>query len=717
MADHAGATVRPVRASGAVLTLDNGGAVLAWSEGAQDLLGHRADDVVGHAVDTLLTTRGSAELSGWSVRARPRRSWSGTAEFRRGDGRNADLAVRITPLSDGGRGDAGWIVTVDLIRGSAGEAVDAAAPESASLPPVPEPADLLHQSPIALSLFDRDGRRVWLNEAAGRMDAAMGVDRPGRRAAEVFPGPEGRALEALVQGVFDSGEPVIDREYRCTLPDGGELVLAGTFFRVEGPNGEPVGVCSTATDVTDSRIRQHFLQVSEASRHIGTALDVQRTAQELADAAVPLLADYVTVDLADWVSLGEEPAEPIGASDTDSADPRIPVFRRAGIASIHAGLPEALWQIGEVVVVPPDSPFTRALLSGLTHFEPVLDTSPGTWLDQDPQRARTIKATGMHSLIIVPLKARGMVLGEAVFVRTDNPLPFSREDLLLIEQFVERAALSLDNARRYSRERAASLTLQRSLLPGKISGGAALEVASRYLPADTRKGVGGDWFDVVPLSEGRVALVIGDVVGHGISAAARMGQYRTVVQTLADLDPPPEELLARLDRLVLRLSDQDTGGDSSFAASAMGGTCLYAVYDPATRGCTMASAGHPPPAVRNPDGSIGFVDLPVGPPIGLGTMAYRSVTVDLPAGSTIALYTDGLIETRTADIDTGMDRLRTALAGPSLPLEQFCQRVVTAMAPYGMGSAERGPAAAFPDAFRTKPSPDDVTLLVARTRA
>jgi anti-sigma regulatory factor (Ser/Thr protein kinase) len=227
------------------------------------------------------------------------------------------------------------------------------------------------------------------------------------------------------------------------------------------------------------------------------------------------------------------------------------------------------------------------------------------------------------------------------------------------------------------------------------AGGPAVEVASRYLPADIHHGAGGDWFDVIPLSGARVALVVGDVVGHGINAAATMGRLRTAVHTLANLDLPPDELLAQLDDLVIRLTEQD--GDTQGPATAvLGATCLYAIYDPVTRQCTMARAGHPPPAIIDPHGHITFPDLPAGTPLGLGLSSFESVDLDLPEASVLALYTDGLIETRGQDIDAGMDRLSTALAQPSLPLETQCSAVI--------------------DALPTQALHDDVTLLLARTR-
>ncbi|MER5910405.1 ATP-binding SpoIIE family protein phosphatase [Streptomyces sp. NPDC001982] len=277
-----------------------------------------------------------------------------------------------------------------------------------------------------------------------------------------------------------------------------------------------------------------------------------------------------------------------------------------------------------------------------------------------------------------------------------NRTPFEEDDLLLAEELVTWAALCLDNARQYARERTAALALQRNLLPHRASGGAAAEVAWRDRPADSHHGVGGDWFDVIPLSGAQVALVVGDVVGHGINAAATMGRLRTAVCTLAGMDMPPDELLAHLDDLVIRVAEEEEEEDDP-AITAMGATCLYAVYDPLTRLCAMARAGHPQPAVIDPYGGVMFPDVPAGAPLGLGLVPFESLTLELPEGSVLAFYTDGLIEDRSQDIEVGMGRLGAALSRAGLPLDDLCASVMDTL-----------PA--------TAPS-DDVTLLLARTRA
>jgi PAS domain S-box-containing protein len=679
----------------ATAVLDGAGTIRGWTAPAQDALGYRAQDVLGRPVADLLPERtAAAQVAALRARNRTGEPWTARTQLRRKDGSGVVMDVQAWPLD--GTGDDTWLLTAADRSGltawpPAGSTVSAA---------------LLARSPVGLTLWDTDLRCIWANAAAERQDGVLRRHRIGRLMSEVQPGANGRAITAAMRQVLETGEPVIEREYTWRVPgEDQDRILSASYFRLDGPDGRPLGLCNMATDIETSLARQHLLTLGQVGNRIGTTLDVIRTAQELADAAVPLLADYVTVDLAESVPLGEEPLQRL-----PSTPGAIPVFRRAGLASVHEGMPEALWKVGEPVFVPPSSPFTRALFSGRTHYEPVLDTSPGTWLDQDPDRARVIAETGMHSLVVVPLKARGTILGVAVFIRSDTRLPFSRDDVLLIEELTGRAALSLDNARRYTRERASAVALQRNLLPRNLSGGKAVDVASRYLPAHTHEGVGGDWFDVIHLPGHRVGLAVGDVVGHGINAAALMGQLRTVMGTLADLDLPPHDLLARLDRRVLLMGDQDDAEPPG--GPVMSCTCVYAVYDPVTRRCTMASAGHPPPAVLTPDGTVSFADLPPGPPIGLGTMSYESVTMELPEGTVIALYTDGLVETRKDDIDVGLERLRRAMARTGTSLDDLCTHIIGAMAPNVAHRPQRPPGSRLPI---LRPE-DDIALLLARTR-
>ncbi|WP_432015395.1 SpoIIE family protein phosphatase [Streptomyces cucumeris] len=370
-------------------------------------------------------------------------------------------------------------------------------------------------------------------------------------------------------------------------------------------------------------------------------------------------------------------------------------LRRTALSGIRDEVP--LYPVGMLIQFGASAPQARGFRTGAVTVEPVLGDFGG-WQAQDPEHAQEIVDFGIHSMITVPLRARGVVLGVASFMRAEKPEPFEEDDVSLAEELVTRAAVSIDNARRYTREHTMAVTLQRSLLPRVLPEQDALDVAYRYLPAES--GVGGDWFDVIPLPGARVALVVGDVVGHGLHAAATMGRLRTAVHNFSTLDLPPDEILSHLDDLIARI-DQDERGAGAESADAgteviTGATCLYAIYDPVTRRCTMARAGHPPPAVVSPDGSVEFPDLPAGPPLGLGGLPFETAELELAEGSHLVLYTDGLIEKRDRDIDIGLELLSDALSHPGRTPEESCTAVLDALLP-------------------DRPS-DDIALIVARTR-
>ncbi|MFI7130433.1 SpoIIE family protein phosphatase [Nonomuraea sp. NPDC050153] len=422
------------------------------------------------------------------------------------------------------------------------------------------------------------------------------------------------------------------------------------------------------------RARQRLELLYDASVRIGTTLDVTHTAEELADVIIPRFADFVSVDLSDAVLCGDEAAHDMG------------VLRRVALGAILED--SHLAEVGELVKFVPSTPQGRCLAGREAVLEPDLAEAHG-WKAIDPVRTERILRFGIHSLIAAPMYARGATLGVVSFYRSEQRA-FEEDDLRLAEELVGRAALSIDNARRFTHEHNMALALQRSMLPRGLPSQSAVEVAHRYLPA--YGGVSGDWYDVIPLSGGRVALAVGDVVGHGLHAAATMGRLRTAMQNFAVLDLPAEDLLACLDELVDRLdSDQSDG------AGIMGATCLYAVYDPVSRNCTLARAGHPLPALVLPDGTVEFPDVPAGPPLGLGGLPFETIDLEIPEGSELVLYTDGLIEERSRDIDVGLALLRRALTHPSRPPEETCKAVVEALLP-------------------GRPR-DDVALLVARMHA
>jgi serine phosphatase RsbU (regulator of sigma subunit)/anti-sigma regulatory factor (Ser/Thr protein kinase) len=494
-----------------------------------------------------------------------------------------------------------------------------------------------------------------MGAADGGRDALYG----GRRPAGGGRGAAGGDRDALYGGRVpaDGGRGAGDGGSGSPFPARGLVMV-----------GEPhVGAYALAA-------RRRLELLSEASARIGTTLDVRRTAEELAETAVPRLADFVTIDLPDAVLRGEESADPL-------AD-----LRRTVLHGVREGLP--FTPPGKRIDYGPTAPQLRCLTRGEAVLEPDLKAAAG-WLAQDPEHTARLLAH-VHSLIAVPLLARGVVLGIASFYRAGSP--FGDDDRSLAQELASRAALSIDNARRYTHERTMVLALQRRLLPHGLPDQDAVEVAHRYLPAESD--VGGDWYDVIPLSGARVGLLVGDVVGHGMLSAATMGRLRTAARSFAELDFTPDEVLTHLDNLVGRLDREDPDGKG---AGVIGATCLYAVYDPTEQRCLMARAGHPPPALVRPDGTVSYPDLPAGPPLGLGGLPFDAVEIDVPEGSQLVLYTDGLIEDRHRDVDVVLEQLRVALAHPERAPEETCQAVLDTVAP------------AHPH--------DDIALLVARVHA
>ncbi|MEV0977333.1 SpoIIE family protein phosphatase [Streptomyces sp. NPDC049915] len=531
-----------------------------------------------------------------------------------------------------------------------------------------------------------------LEETAGHITRFLDVLEQRTEVAEVDAPPE--ALEIARQSAR-RGVPISQllRSYRlghmillqliqgeaARLTDDWELMNAAgmrliraAFAYVDRGSEQ---VVAAYQEERDRRLQRRLLLANEASRRIGTALDTARTAEELAEFGTEDFADLVTVDLLDSL-LHDGDARPPAPPE------RTPVLRR--IAQ-HAAL---------------DDDADLPVATGRTHTYPA---------ESDPARAlasgqpRLHRATGHpsehHSALLLPLRARGNTLGLAQFVRRATAAPFDDDDLLLAQEIAALAAMSIDNARRYSQERATALTLQRSLLPQRAVEQSAVDAASRYLPSGARAGVGGDWYDVIPLSGARVALVVGDVVGRGLHAAATMGRLRTAVRSFADIDLMPDELLTHLDDVVIRLQREEAR-DGELSA-----TCLYAVYDPVSRLCTLASAGHVAPAVATPPHprgvdatwSVDFPELPIGPPLGLGGLPFETAQFELAEGSVLTLYTDGLIQSRGRDVDSARAALCDALTdGPDTP-EDICDRLLAAVLPSNRS--------------------DDVALLVARTRA
>ncbi|MGW0846081.1 SpoIIE family protein phosphatase [Streptomyces sp. NPDC002787] len=540
-------------------------------------------------------------------------------------------------------------------------------------------------SPVGIAIVDTELRFVWSNAALERFGGGKAHERVGLRLAEVQPGLDAERIEAQMRQVLETGVPVLDYEHvgRVRSTPYRETAHAMSFTRLEDDHGRPIGVYYTVVDVSERhRARTRLALLDRAGEQIGRTLDVRRTAQELADVVVPALADFVTVDLLDSVLRGAEPG-PLG-------DGSVPL-RRSAQQSVHPGVPEAVLEVGAVASYAAGSPPVRALVSGRSWSEPRLDPLSAEWAEAVPGgRAVPVEALGLHSVMIVPVRARGITLGITTFFRRDRQDPFDAVDLGLAEELVRRAAVCVDNARRYTRERDAALVLQRSLLPRRLPEQDAAEVAVRYRPADELTGLGGDWYDVIPLSGARLALVIGEVAGHGIDGAAAMGRLRTAVRTLADLDLPPDEVLAHLDDMVAKSARQEGPEPGTGSVQTVGARCLYVVHDPVSGTCSMAAAGPFAPALVAPDGTVTFPRLPEGPALGVDQRPFEALEVELPEGTVIALHTDGLLA------EAPREALCRALARPEDSLDRHAQRVLDSLAP-------------------ARPT-DDVALLLARTR-
>ncbi|MFJ4080612.1 SpoIIE family protein phosphatase [Streptomyces iakyrus] len=673
-------------ADAAPLLLDPQGVVTGWTSGARRLLAYPASEAVGRKLADLLVAEDAQRVPDLVERCRRDGGWTGLLTVRRRDGQPVKVAARIASAEEA-HGGSRWLMLLSELSGAPGWDMSRTVLEQ-----------MAAGAPVGIAIVDTDLRFVWSNAALEQFGGGPAARRLGLRFADVQPGMDAQAVEAQMRHVLETGEPVVGYEHvghvrSAPLRETAHML---SFTRLEDDQGHPIGVYYTVVDMTERhRARQRLALLDRAGESIGRSLDLTRTAQELADVTVPGLADFVTVDLLESVLRGAEPAPgPL-------ADSEEPVeLRRAGYRCAQDDLTEAVIEIGGTVAFRAGTPPFRCLATGRSWREERLDPLTRDWTTDTPSgRRATFLELGLHSVMTVPIRSRGTTLGITTFYRRHHREAFDEEDLRLAEDIVARAGVCVDNARRYTRERDAALVLQRSLLPHRLPEQDAVEVAACYRPADELTGLGGDWYDLIPLSGARVALVVGEVPGHGIDAAAAMGQLRTAVRTLAALDLPPEEVLAHLDDLVGR-SAREEGGEpgamGSAGAQVVGSGCLYVVYDPVDGGCAMAAAGHPAPAVVLPDGSVVFVDLPQGPPLGVGGPPFEAVELPLAEGSTLALHTDGLLARgETWAVDAGRERLRRALER-SGPLDAYCRAVVDALVP-------------------ARPY-DDVALLMARTK-
>ncbi|MFF7346410.1 SpoIIE family protein phosphatase [Streptomyces antimycoticus] len=656
----------------AAVALDVEGRIALWSPEAEQLFGYRAAEALGRRADKLLVhpkdRSAAVELF---ARVRAGDTWAGVFPVRRPDGSTLKVDFRTMGLRDAhGEGyalglaaDEGTVRRLETDLAVSGF--------------------LIGQSPVGLAVFDTELRWLRANPALQRMNSITEPQVRGLRVGEALPGLDCEAIESAMRHVLESGEPLLDQQSigRTPADPDHDHAWSESYYRLEDPSGRILGVAVSIMDISRrhretseiAEARERLAVIADASVRVGTTLDLRRTAQELADVTVPRLADLAAVDVLDSVVHRE--ATPRVWTDGSARFRALAVAAGYPTDAVHAADP-----VGEIARYDPTRLITQCVREARPILVPHVTEQDVRRIARDDDAGRVLLREGVHSYIAAPLIARGSVLGTLSLHRTINPRPFDEEDLTLACELAIRAALCIDNARLYARERDAALTLQRSLLSQQPRDLDGLEIASRYLPAVSA--AGGDWFDVLPLPDGRVGLVVGDVMGKGIHAAAIMGQLRTATRAFSRLELPPAQVLCHLDEITPSLGE-------SIA------TCLYAVCDPRTGRCEMSTAGHLPPVLVHPGGDAELIDLPTGAPLGVGGVPFASVERELAEGALLALFTDGLVEKRHQSLDVGLHTLVQLLRRHQGPLERICDQVLAAL--HGA-----------PD--------DDVALLLARLR-
>ncbi|MER7841050.1 SpoIIE family protein phosphatase [Streptomyces sp. NPDC096040] len=647
----------------AAAVLDGRGAVVRWTEAAADLTGFTAEEVCGRPVQELVAGLPDELRSATKMPA------SGRVRLWHQYGHTIDVAFRTTKVN----GSAEFLVLAAPAHHVADHENGAALLRALS-----------SQNRITVALHDTDLTTVQTNGTPCTPDGRP--VQPGTRLCDVLCAEDAVNLEAVLRQVLDTGAPVVRSSLQVSWrhEPARRHALWLSAFRLEDARGRPTGVVALYIDASDQlRTRRHLDLAHQVAEQVGGSLDVVRTAQDLADVLLPTFGDLAAVDLAKSVFDGEEPPKRLGGGDLH--------LRTAALAPATAVWPTGIKR-GNPVPPLSDHPLLRSSQRGRTV---VYGRDDFVALIGGRQVAEYLLPEDAHTVMVAPLHARGLTLGAISVWRTGRSDPFTKDEVDLMTQIASRGALAIDNARRYTREHRAAVALQQSLLPPPTTDTPAAETAAVYLPAGGGAEIRGDWYDAIALPSLRLALVSGDVVGHGMPATATMGRLRTAIQTLADLELEPDEMLTRIADQVQRLMAEAPPDHHD----VVGATCLYAVYDPVTRRCAIASAGHPPPVLVRPDGTAETVGIAPGPPLSISDMPYETTTIDIEPGSVLALCTDGVVERRDHDIDQGLRYLTDALAAscrPDRALDETGRAVLADL-------AEQAPR-------------DDATLLLARTR-
>jgi serine phosphatase RsbU (regulator of sigma subunit)/anti-sigma regulatory factor (Ser/Thr protein kinase) len=496
-------------------------------------------------------------------------------------------------------------------------------------------------------------------------------------------GPSAKVLQALIDGACSNREGTTVLSFRTANSAIADAVVTVQPVRSADPELAAQVIMRIAPPVQERFLDPAVMRqvmVDGAVRRIGGALDIDQMAPELINIIVPHFCNSAgLVVLESLVGEDEFPSESLDGTQ---------LVRRLAVAHDDDDAAwDAAFPTGEILSYPPGTPYTRCMDTGLPVCEVVsrdsADAMAAAWI-----RRPVAELLSGVSMLLLPLIARDVMLGFFVCVRQVGYRRFDAYDTEIGMEFASRAAIFMDNAQRYSRERTTALTLQRSMLPTGLSFPSSVDVRHRYLPGSKLIEVGGDWYESIALPGGRVALVVGDVAGHGVRAAVTMGRLRTAIHTLAMLELPPAETLQQLNELMNELGVREP----HFA------TCIYAIFDAVSGTCEVASAGHLPPLLVRPGGTNEFLDVTPAPPLGVGTGLIQSRTLTIEDGSLLVLYTDGLVEKRSRDIDEGLGRLREIFGPGSAdqPLEDLCKATL---------------AGVYTDEHR-----DDIAVLIARLR-
>ncbi|MGA5603678.1 SpoIIE family protein phosphatase [Streptomyces griseoincarnatus] len=676
------------------------GLVDQWSLRAEQIFGIPAERAVGADpieafLEPVRRERGQRKMA----EILDGREWTGVVPFRlpahlAGDDRDregiAEVYVMPTRTEAGEKAAVCIVVDVRTLRRIE---TDLAASQA-----------IFGQSPFGFVLIDRDLRVRRANERFASLFGGTPDDHRGKGVHDYLPRGEAERVAATLRRVLETGDSITDMHVTGFVPGSDERRhWSVNLYRVHSGSGRPIGIAWLGIDITARRAaareaaaaRRNLALLNEAGARIGNSLDLETTARELLDVVVPGFCDLATVDLYQGLLVGDE--TPPGLAD-GSAEVRRVAFASAVSDGPIGGTEEPV-KLGAVH----HYPFNSACADALRTARP--QTVPGE------------DGGLVQSTLAVPMVAHDTVVGLAQFARTKGSEPFGDRDRDLAVELAARAAVCIDNARLYRREHERALILQRSLLPPGDPEASGLDIACRYLPGNAASGrtgeVGGDWFDVIELPGHRTALVVGDVMGRGLRAAVAMGELRTAVRTLAQLDLEPAEVLSQLDEIARGLgapggpSQAFTGGVQQATRAARRpreadlsevylATCVYAVYDSVTRRCTFANAGHLPPVMVEPGENALMLDVPPGMPLGVGGEPFEEVEVELPEGALLALYTDGLVESRDHPLDEGLQAFVGALTGPSAPLEDVCDHVLNTL--------------------DTHHGEDDIALLMARVQ-